>query len=844
MLRDVRFAFRMLRQNRAFAAVAILSLALGIGANTAIFTLIDTVILRSLPVQKPEQLVVLARYPEKPSTGFNYPDYVYLRDHNQSFAGLIASSGGGSPVAFRVPQEGANANSELVALTMVSGNYFEVLGVGSAVGRLFTPADNQTEGASPYAVLSHDFWQRRFAGNPNVLGRGITINGSPFTIIGVAQAGFTGTAVGNSPEVYVPIMMIRQVNRNVRQWNTRHYWWLTLLARLKPGFTLQAATPEMEVLCRQIDVNDPERRPAPAYDKDAEKRDRGTLLPGSGGYSGFRNQVQKPLTVLMVVVGLVLLIGCANVANLLLARAAARRKEIAIRLAVGAGRGRLIGQLVVETVVVSVLGGIAGLVFSWWGARILLNLMPRRVLPLAVDVTPDWRVLSFAFAVSLLTGLICGLLPAIAASRPNLVSALKNETAAAARHRFDVRRALVAGQVAISLLLLIGAGLFVRSLRNLETLNPGFLRENVLIVSLDPARSGYKGQRLRDYYDRLLDRVQAMPEVRAASLAEITPLAGSRWNGDVSFEGYQWKPKERPYVDLNVVSSRYFETLGIPLVLGRDFRAEDNPPFTPDPVDKPRGNEEPMPPPRPVAIVNETVAKHFYPNESPLGKRFTMGDKFKMENTFEIIGVVKDVKYFGIRAATESMIYLPNWRLGAESRTLCVRTAANPERLTTAIRREAGALDPTIPVIQTLTLAQQYDNNISQERIVTTLCGFFGVLALLLAAIGLYGVMAQSVSRRVREIGIRMALGAQRGEILRLILRETALVIAIGALIGLPAAIAATRLVASFLYGLTPQDPLSIAASTVVLIAITALAGYVPARRATKVDPMVALRYE
>ncbi|HEY1336934.1 MAG TPA: ABC transporter permease [Bryobacteraceae bacterium] len=846
MLQDIRYALRMLRQNRGFAAVAILSLALGIGANTAIFTLVDTVILRSLPVRDPESLAVLAINPDKPSTSFNYPDYEYIRDHNKSFSGVVAYSGGGRQTALRVSDEGANAASELVACTMVSGNYFQVLGVGSAAGRLFTPEDNKAEGAHPYAILSYDFWQRRFGGDPHAVGRAVTINGSPFNIIGVTQAGFTDANVGVSPEVFVPIMMMRAVNRSVRQWNNRHFWWLNVMGRLKPGVTLQAATPEVDVLWKQIQANDPEQRnrKAPAYDKDAEKRNRGTLLPGSGGYSYFRNSVEKPLTVLMVVVGLVLLIACANVANLLLARAAARQREIAIRLAIGAGRGRLVRQLVLETLVIASLGGLGGMAFAWWGTHVLMDLMPRRGLPIALDVTPDWRILGFAFGLSLLTGLLCGLAPAVAASRPNLTGALKSETAAAARKRFDARRALVAIQVAMSLLLLIGAGLFVRSLRNLQTLDPGFLRERVLLVDVDPSQSGYKGQRLRDYYDRLLERVSALPGVRSASLTEITPLAGSRWNGDASFEGYQWKPTEKPYVDMNVASPRYFETLGIPIILGRDFRPEDDPPFTPDPSDKPRKDDEPLPPPRPVAIINESAAKHFFPNQNPVGRRFTMGDKFRMENTFEIVGVVKDVKYFGVRQPTETMIYYPNWRLGSQQRTLCIRAAGDPERLVAAVRKETSTLDAAIPILQTITLEQQYDNNISQERIVTKLCSFFGGLALLLAAIGLYGVMAHSVARRIREIGIRMALGAQRGTILRLVLRETAWMIAIGALIGLPAAFAATRLVTSFLFGLTAQDPWAMAGSTVVLIAVTTLAGYIPARRATRVDPMVALRYE
>ena len=837
MLRDVRHAFRILAHNRGFAAIAILSLALGIGANTAIFTLIDAVLLRSLPVRDPQQLVVLARNPDDPSMSFNYPDYRYIRDHSRSYAGVIATNGGGAALAFGVPAEGGG-RAEIAAAAMVSGNYFDVLGVTPAAGRLFTPDDNQVEGASPYVILSYDFWQRRFGRDPRVIGRPVTLNGSPFNIIGVVRQGFTGTSVGTVSDLYVPIMMMSSVNRGVRQWNTRHFWWLNVIARLKPGGTAEAAIPEANVLYQQILKSDPERRPAPSYEKDREKRERMTVLPAGNGFSYFRRQFSKPLAVLMIVVGMVLLIACANVANLLLARAAARQKEIAIRLAVGASRLRLVMQLVLETVIVSLAGGLAGLLFAWWGVRMLVGLMPQRALPVDLNLTPDFRLLGFAFAVSLLAGLACGLVPALQATRPNLVSSLKNELRTVGRTRFDLRRMLVVAQVAISLLLLIGAGLFVRSLRNLRTLDPGFTRESVLLVNVNPQASGYKGQRLRDYYERLLSRVAAYPEVRAASLAEITPLGGSRWNSDVSVEGYQRRPDEEPWVDFNEVSPRFFDTLGIPIILGRDFTVQDSPATSPDTPDKKMG------PPPPVAIINEAMAKKYFPHRSPIGMRFSDGDTFKMEESYEIVGVVKDANYFGLRESVTSMVYLPDWRTGAGSRTLCVRSATPPDRLIPSIRREAAALDAAIPLTQTLSLEQQFDNNISQERMVTTLCGFFGALALLLAAIGLYGVMAHSVARRVREIGIRMALGAQPGEVLWLVLRETVVVVAAGTLIGLPAAFLLTRLVTSFLFGLTPQDPLTIAGSTAVLLAITALAGYIPARRAARVDPMIALRYE
>jgi predicted permease len=839
VLQDIRYALRVLAQNRSFAAVAILSLALGIGANTAIFTLIDYIMLRMLPVRAPEQLVVLARNPDKPVTSFNYPDYRYFRDNNKSYSGVIAT-GEGSATALAVPDEPGAA--QVIPTARVSGNYFEVLGVGAAVGRLFTADDNVTEGGHPVVILSYDLWQRRFAGSPRVVGRKVTLNGVPFTVVGVTARGFHGIAVGNHSELYVPIMMMSTLNPPANGWNTRHWWWLNIMARLKPGVSLQTASAELNVLQQQILKADPEYKPPKAYEKRDPRAELMTVLPGSTGWSYFRTQFSKPLTVLMYVVGLVLLIACANVANLLLARAAGRQKEIAVRLAIGAGRGRLVRQLLVETMVVSVLGGLAGLAFAYWGVQVLLNLMPKRAIPIDLHLSPDPRVLGFAFLASLITGLICGLVPALQSTRPNLVTSLKNETSAARRSRFDLRRALVAAQVAVSLLLLIGAGLFVRSLNNLQSLDPGFRREQVLLVSVNPQASGYKGQRLRDYYDRLTAKTLTWPDVRSASLASITPLQGSRWNSDIAVEGYTFAATEKPYVDFNSVGPRFFETLGIPVIAGREFREQDSPAFTPDPKPKPDPADKRVGPR--VVVVNESFAKRFFKGRSAVGSRMCRDDKFKMEEAYEIVGVVKDAKYFGLREATEPMVYVPVWRDGSSQRQLVVRTTGDPQRLIASIRKEASLLDSSIPILQTLTMSDQFDNNIAQERMLTTLCGFFGALALLLAAVGLYGVMAHSVTRRIREIGIRMALGARAGEVLWLVLREVIWMVGIGALIGLPTAFALTRLVTAYLFGLTPRDPLSIIGSVLLLLIITAIAGLVPARRATRVDPMIALRYE
>ncbi len=846
VVQDTGYAIRILRQNPGFASIAILSLALGIGANTAIFTLIDAVLLRSLPVRDPQQLVAYALNPDKPSVGFSNPDYEYIRDHNRSFAGVLAYGGGGSGVAFEVPDEGGQASAQLVSNLIVSGNYFDLLGVTPAIGRLFNSDDNKKEGAHPWVVLDYSFWQRRFGADPGVVGRRVTLNGSPFTVVGVSRSLFTGAVIGSHPDMYTPIMMYREIQRSAREWNSRHMWWLTIIARLKPGVSMQAATPEADLLWKQILAGDPEEKQA-AYDKDYAQRNRGTLLEASGGYTYLRSQLQKPLMVLMIVVALVLLIACANVANLLLARATVRQREIAIRLAVGAGRARLISQLVIETLVMAVLGGIVGIGIAWWGVRVLLTFFPKRAVPLQFDLTPDWRLLAFSFAMCLLVGLLCGIAPAIQTTRPNLSSALKNESTAAGRIRFDLRRTLVVLQVAISLLLLIGAGLFVRSLSNLKSLDPGFQRESVLIVSTNPSALGYKSQRTRDYYERLMDHLRVVPNVRIASLANITPLSGSRWNSGISVEGHTRRPDEKPWIDMNSVSTGYFATMGIPMLHGRDFRAEDNPATSPDPTPPVKGarqDEEPLLPPAPVAIVNEAFAKKFFPNQSALGRHFTQGDKFDMAKSFEIVGVVKNSKYFDIRKDVDPMIYVPVWRFSAFSVTICIRTNGKPEQVINAVRHEMANVDAAVPVLETQTFEDQFDNTIAQERTVTTLCGFFGSLAVLLAAVGLYGVMAYNVTRRYREIGIRMALGAEPASVLWLVLRDTAWMIGAGALIGLPVAFGLTRLVRSFLYGLTPQDPMSITLATVGLILVTGIAGYLPALRATHVDPLIALRHE
>ena len=820
-----------------------------IGANTAIFTLVDAILLRLLPVQAPHELVGLGRNPNRPTTSFNYPDYRYLRDNARSYAGLTAVSSA-RPTTFGLPSK--ESSSQLIGLSMVSGNYFEVLGVQPAVGRLFNSADNEREGAHPFAVLSYGFWKRAFAANTGIVGQDVLLNGSRFQVIGVSREGFNGTNIGVTPDVFAPIVMYRTFNPTAHRWNTRNSWWLTVIGRLKPGVNISQARAEMDVLWERILSADPNQRPAPAWDKDYKIGNTAHLIPGSQGYSSLRNQTSRPLTVLMITVGLVLLIACANVANLLLARGIARRREIAVRLAIGAGRGRLIRQLLTESLTLSMLGGIAGLAVAWAGVRILTGFLPRGAFAVDLNLSPDLRVLGFALGLCVLSGLIFGLAPALRASRPDLVPALKasGATEGGRTRKWSLQRTLVTIQVSLSLLLLAGAGLFVRTLANLRDLDPGMVRENLLVVDSNISQLGYQPQRERDFHLRLREEVQRLPGVRSVGLAAITPLTGSRWNSNLQIEGYQWRPDERPIVEMNAVSPRFFESAGIPIVLGRDFAETDNLggslPNRPDPPPPPGTQLPDLPGPPRVAIVNEAFAKKFFPGQPVLGKHLCQQEKWDPSRTYEIVGVVKDARYFDIRKAVEPMMYQPRYRepLGGGGSAMLVRTSGDPNKLVETIRRKIAAMDPAIAVTEVQTMEDYLNRNLVQERFVALLGGFFGVVALLLAAIGLYGVMANSVTRRTKEIGIRMAIGAEARRVLWMVMSDALIMVAAGAVVGIGAALILMRYAESMLFGVKAQDPVTLGTVAALLISVTALAGYLPARRATRVHPMTALRQE
>jgi predicted permease len=676
------------------------------------------------------------------------------------------------------------------------------------------------------------------------IGRKLRINGYPFTVIGVAPPGFSGADVAFKPNLFLPIMMRGEVlHISYATWNDRHYWWMAAIGRLKPDTGIKKAEGELFAICK--DQESAERRSL-ANPELANTADQVVLEPAARGLSYYADELKKPLAILFVIVALVLLIACANVANLMLARGAARQREIAVRLAVGASRWRVIAQLLTESMLIAVLGGVGGVLISLIGIRVLLRFVPQSGSEpvTGINATLDWRVLAFTVTVCILTGLLFGIAPAWQSTRPDLVPSLKEDVpGSTGTRRFTLRKGLVILQVGLSLPLLVGAGLFVRTLGNLRELDTGFAAKNVVVASADPTRFGYKGQRTRDFYDRLCARAATLPGVRVASLALLTPLTGSSWDGSITVEGYTVKPGDRNNVYFNAVGPRYFEALGTPLLLGRDFTRQDNPANAielPDHIVP--GQQLQDPPGRHVAIVNETFARHFFRDRSAIGMHVAMDGPLR--SSYEIVGVVKNAHYSGLRSPAEPMMFIPVWREFVGQRALVIRSAGSGTQLTALLLHEIHELDPVIPLLNIHRLEQDVDQSILVERLVATLSGFFGFLALLLSAVGLYGVVAYTVTRRTREIGIRIAIGAARGSVLSLVFGDVITMVLIGALIGTAAAFMATHAIAGMLYGVGAADPLSIIAAALSLVAAAILASIQPARRALRIDPMTALRYE
>jgi len=827
---DLRLAARGLRRSPLFATVAILSLALGIGANTAIFTLIDQILLRKLPVKNPDELVMLFQRGSHNGSnmGTRMHSYPIYQDYQKKAECL-------SEVLCRrlVPASVSVDNqTERVLAEMVSGNYFTMLGVQPALGRVFnSKEDDQVYSGHPVAVLSYDYWNTRFAGNPSVIGKKILVNDAPMEIVGVSAKGFAGLDPAQSPQIRVPVLMKESM---VPDWtwvhlDDRRTRWVQVFGRLKPGCTVKSAQAPLQGLFTQIrsyEMTLPAAKNWTKYSRDQFMKGQLIVEAAAGGFSGLRNDFSTPLIVLMCMVGLVLLIACANVANLLIARAFMRQKEIAVRLSLGASRGRLVRQMLVESLVLSFAGGLVGLGLAFVLTRGLLSLVPSGGQPILVGARPDGRILAFTIALTFLTGIVFGLLPALRASRPDPWTTLKDTmgSIAGTGGSLFLRKGLVTAQVALSFLLLFGAGLFVKSLQNLRGTDTGIELENLLSFQLAPALSGYTDQRAVQFNRDLLDRLRSAAGVKSAAFAAVSLLSGDEWDSSTAVEGHTFADGEDQQAFMNAFSPGYFETMHIPILEGRDFRQSDL-------VENPT-----------VAIVNKRFADHFFPGKSAVGKRLGRGGGPNTKLTVEIIGVVADSLYEGPREGVHRQVFVPNW--GRGSTVYYVRSAVGSSSAFNTIRNEVKQLDATMPMYEMKTLEGQLDETLLTDRLIALLSAGFGLLATILASIGLYGVMAFVVARRRKELGIRLALGAQPGVVIWLVMREVLLLLVIGLAVGIPSAILLGRYVSSVLYGIQPNDPWMAGSTIVLLSLVSAAAGLIPAHRASRIDPILALRHE
>ena len=813
LIKDIRYAIRGLIKRPGFVAVAVITLALGIGANTAIFSLVNTVLLRSLPVDRPNEIVAVAVRGQNDSlSAFSYPNYKDFRDRSDVLAGLLVYRF----VPLSLSRSGVN---ERVWGYEVSGNYFDVLGVKAIHGRTFLPEEDQTKLSHPVVVLGYDSWQRRFAGDPSLVGKDILINNHQFKVIGIAPEGFKGTEYVYTPEIYLPASMMEWAEPGATWLDDRNSKNFFGVARLKSGVTSDQAETSLNMLAKQIAEVYPDSNEGQSIKLHAP----GFILPD------IRGAVVSFTWVLMAAVGLVLLVTCTNLAGLMLARGTDRRKEIAVRLAMGANRLRLIRQLLTESILLSVVGGVAGLLLALWIIRMLLALKPPIDFPLALDVTVDWRVLLFSMIVSITAGAIFGLAPALQSTRPNLVGALKDTAAQGGAARTRLRSVLVVAQISISLVVLIAAGLVVRTLQQLQTMNPGFETQNALMMSFDLGLQGYDGARGQQFYRQLAERVQTLPGVESAAITSYIPLSLNYNSRSAHVEG---KPPERgenmPSVMNGAVGPGYFKTMGTPILHGREFTEQD--------LEK---SEQ-------VAVVNENFLRRLLPElQTPaeaVGRRFSFGNAGGP--FIRIVGVAKAGKYFNIAEDPRAFVWTPMTQDYNSTGILVVRSKGNPEALFGSVRGQIQSLDPNLPIFDVKTLTEHMKLALFPAKVAASVLGVFGFVALLLAAIGVYGITSYAVSQRTHEIGIRLALGAQLGDVLRLVLSHGLKLTFIGAVLGLIGAFLATRAITSVLYGVSATDPLTFGFVSFLLIGVALLACYVPARRATRVDPLVALRNE
>jgi predicted permease len=841
LLQDLRYGMRMLLKRPGFTVIAVLSLALGIGANTALFSLVDAVLLKTLPVKNPEELILfnwemwqrglwgnhigILQKNEAAGTrigsSFSMPAFLQFKRQSGSFSDLFAFSRVG-PLTVKI-----DGRAEVISGQLVSGGYYQGLGVGPILGRAISAEDDRQDAAA-VVVLSHRYWEHRFGLDPSVIGKTITVNSASFTIIGIAPPKFHGALqLGESPDLTLPMATRAEVGRGDAAYMDGSTWWVQIMGRLKPGMSAEQARAELEGVYVQNALDGwnalpPDRRP-PDY---AEKRDlpRLQLIPGGQGLMNLREEYRRPLTLLTIVVGITLLIACANIANLLLARAAGRRQEIALRSALGAGRSRLVRQLLTESLLLSVFGGALGWLLAWCGKDILLTWNPWGGNRPEMELQLNWRVLGFTMAVSLFASLLFGLAPALQAASLDLNTALKTSARGTRGSLSVLGKSLVVLQAALSVVLLVGAGLFLRTLHNLRSVDLGFNAENLLLFILDPRPKGYKGDDIVRLYDRMIEGIEATPGVRSATLSATTLLSGGVIDGPAYPHGREPLPFELSIVNQQRVRWNFCETMEIPLLVGRNLRPQDD-------------SNAPK-----VAVINQTMARRFFGDENPIGKRFGFG---KDENgQIEVVGVVRDTKVTGLRPDAPSTAYIPYQQKGPGPMTFEVRTEGDSGPLIAAIREAIRRVDPDLPLTNLKTQIDQSEERLINERFFAKLIGFFGALALLLACIGLYGVMAHSVAQRTHEIAVRMSLGATPGSILKNVLGQGMSLVFVGLVLGAAASLWLNRLIDGFLFQVSATDPLTFGAISILLVATALAACFLPARRATAVDPMIALRID
>jgi predicted permease len=805
---DVRYSVRTLLKHPGFTSAVVITLALGIGANATIFTWIKVVVLERLSgVSQPEELVELWGATRNNSgLSLSYPDYLDLRDRNERLSGMLAHQ--------VLPLNlGRGGKPERIRGAIVSGNYFDVLGVKPLIGRTFLPDEDRTPNARPVVVMGYGLWQRRFGGDSGVVGQRIMLNAHEFTVIGITPRDFGSPFSGAALDVWTPVMMKDAVARPHFSLTDRSSRWLMVMGRLKPGATLDQAQANIASLAGQLEGAYPQTNDQMGV----------AVYPLTRSPFSLRRSLQSALAILMAAVGVVLLIACANVANLLLGRAASRQKEIALRLALGASRLRMMRQMLTESLVLASLGAAAGLFVAFWTTRSLPAFLPPFGMDLNFDTRPDTVVFTFTIGLTVVTTLLCGLAPTLYASKSDLVAVLKDQAAAPerGRRRWSLRHALVMTQIALSMVALVSAGLLVRSLRESYQANPGFDADGVLLASFDPFLSGYDEGRGREFYRRLVDRVRTLPGVQAATLARRLPLTLSGIAfANVVIDGYASVKSEDMRFNYETVGPHYFTTMRIRLAHGRDVDERDR-----------KGTQR-------VVVINETMAQRYWLGGDALGGRLRMGGG----EWLTIVGIAKDVKNRSLSEAPQPFFYLPLLQDYRSDMILVARTALEPDTMLHAVEGEVAALDPEVPVFDGRTMQEHIGVSLFRQRMAATLLSLFGLLALSLSAIGLYSVMAYTVSRRTRELGIRIAVGATHADVMRLVLGQTLVLAAIGIVAGLIAAFIVTRFLRTLLYGVGPADPLTFAAVPLLLLGVAVAAGYLPARRAFRIDPLTALK--